>query len=225
MKSTYIFSTIYAIITFCVLNAIMYSDIEHQFIAKIFLSIILLSMYLFAVKKENVKKLYVLMLLFVGLGQIMFIFIEDYFYVSVFSYFSAHIVFSYIIYKKYLKKQSLFDIITFSLPFIFVFSVAYVLFDINLDKGAKIIITGLVACLNASLILLNYANTRNVQNYLFFMGLFIWLMVDALSGVYMYSFKEEIFYLLAVMLDVIAQYMICRAFMLDAPNKDDFLNF
>lgn len=222
-NSTTILSLIYIIIVVFNLNAALDSNLNYEFISKFFLSITLLLIYVFAVKKEHFKKLYLVMLLFIGVGEVFYVFIDTHFYISIYSYMIAHLIFIYLISKHYLKKQSLFDIFTFSLPFLFIFSVAYVLFNIQFLEGIKIIITGIVACLNATLVLLNYANSRTVQNYLFFIGIIIWLMVDALSGVYMFNFKDEVYYLLTILLDAIAQYMICRAFILDGIDEEDLL--
>lgn len=224
MKSTTLLSIIYALLTAFVLNSILNKEPNYHLVGIILSSVTLLVTYLVFIKKEDVKYGYILMLLFTGIGKMLFVYVNDWFYISILFYSLAHIIFIVIIYKGYLKHQSAFDIFTFFLPFIFIFLVAYILFDIPANEGFKIILTGVISCINATLVLLNYANTRSVQNYLFFIGIFIWLLVDAFAAMYMYKYKEDIFYLLTVMLDAIAQYMICRAFILDAIDEEDFLN-
>lgn len=159
------------------------------------------------------------MLFFIALGEFLLIDPYQYFEYVIYSYFLSHVIFSVVIYNNYLRNESKFDVFTFSLPFLLTFSIVFILFNLNLFWGIKVLILGISACINGSVVLLNYANSRTKQNYFFFVGGFIMLVADAFGGIYRFTAKEEINYFSSILFDFIAQYLIFRGFLLDA--KED----
>lgn len=223
MKSTMILSIVYLLLSLFLLNSSFNKNFEFQLFAKIFLPLTLLMMYVTSVKKEKRRILYIIMIFFIAVGELAFLYPKDYFIVSIYAFCIAHIIFTFIIYRNYLRNKSKFDVFTFSLPFMFTISVIFVLLDLDVFWSVHLVIAGLATIVNASTVLLNYANKRNEQNYLFFMGVFIWMLLNSLAVVYVFKESKEIYYLLSVILDVIAHYMICRAFILD--DKGTELNY
>lgn len=224
MKSTTVLSIIYVIFSFFLLISTFNNDFESQFLMKLLMPLLLGSLYVFNVKKERFNKYYLLIVFSLAIGEIAFLFRKDYFIVSTYTFTIAQIILTIVIYHKYLRNRSKFDIFTFSLPFLFTISVIYLLLDLNYFWSIHIFFAGLVTIVTASTVLLNYANTKNVQNYLFFMGAFTLLLLNTLACIYVFHDSEEIYFLLAIILDVIANYMICRAFLLDGVEEEEFLD-
>lgn len=221
MNSTFLFTSIYIILSLAsLIGAFTQDDFLHLTI-RFFLFPTLLLMYLLGVPKERQNKLYILMILFFGAGELFYVYPESYFKYTLFFYLISHLLFAITIYKDYLTEKSLSDILVFTLPFALPYSIVLLLFKgLNLEWLLIVITFGLVGCVNGSVVFINYAKTKNVKNYLFFVGFFILSLVDSLAGIYMFNIKNELFYLLSLTLDLIAKYLICRGFML---KKEDGL--
>lgn len=221
MKSTLILSGVYVVLALVSLIGAFTLNTDLHLGARIFLIPTLLVMYLLAIPKKELNWLYITMILTFGFGELFYVYVESYFQFSLYLYFLSHLIFTKIIYDKFLVDKSLFDIFSFSLPFILSYSIILLLYEnVNLQWAITIIIFGLLASVNGSVVLINYAKTRNIQNYLFFTGFFVLSLVDSLAGVYMFKIRDELFYLLSLSLDLIAKYMICRGFLL---KKEDGL--
>lgn len=215
MKSTFLLSYIYAVLAVVSLVGAFTLNTTLHLGARIFLIPTLLGIYLSAVSKKDWNTLYILMIFLFGVGELFYVYVEDYFQFSLYFYLISHVLFIRIIYAKFLVNKSFFDIFSFSLPFLLPYSIILILYE-NLNLQWHIIVTlfGLIACVNGSVVLINYAKTRNIQNYLLFIGFFILSLVDTLAGVYMFNIRDELYYLLSLSLDLIAKYMICRGFSL-----------
>lgn len=221
MNNTFLLTLVYIVLGFISLVGAFTQDVFLHFIARVFLPLTLLLMYLLAVPKERRNKLYILMVLSFGIGELFYVYPQVYFKYSLLFYFVSHLLFIRTVYKDYIIKKSFSDILIFTLPFILPYSIILLLFkDLSLQWVFIIIVFVLVACVNGSVVFINYAKTKNVQNYLFFIGFFVLSLVDSLAGIYMFKIRDEIFYLLSLTLDLIAKYMICRGFML---TKEDGL--
>lgn len=215
MKNTLILTLAYAMFAIVSLYGAFNQDVILHFVARLFLFPILLIMYLLATPKKEINKLYVCMILIFGVGELFYVNPQSYFKYSLYCYFISHLLFIRIIYVKYLMNKQITDVIIFSLPFVLPYSVILLLFkDLDLQWSIIVAVFGIVACINGSVVFINYAKTRNIQNYLFFVGFFVLSLVDSLAGIYMFNLKDELFYLLSLTLDLMAKYMICRGFML-----------
>lgn len=215
MKRTFILTFVYMLLALVLLYAAFDLNLELHFIVRLFLFPVLLAMYLLAVPKKEVNKTYILMVFVFWISELFYADIRNYFEYCFYCYFIAHVLFIKIIYDKYLKVKSVTDVLTFSLPFILPYSVVLMLFkNLDLQWTVIVIVFGIIASINGSVVFINYARTKNIQNYLFFVGFFMISLVDSLTGVYIFNQEEELFYLLSLTLDLIAKYMICRGFML-----------
>lgn len=155
-------------------------------------------------------------------GQLFFIIPESYFSHTLYSYFIAHSLFATMVYIKYLRNKSFFDIFTFSLPFLLTFSTIYIMLEgLDFWWNVRILSFAPVICFNATIVLLNYITRKNTRNYLFFIAITIWLIVDALASVYMFNLREELYYAIVIVLDAVVQYLICRGIMLDNSHKNE----
>lgn len=222
MNSTFLLTSVYIILSFASLvGAFTQNDLLH-FIVRIFLPFTLLLMYLLAVPKERRNKMYILTILFFGVGELFYVYPESYFKYALFFYFISHLLFTIIIYKDYLTEKSLSIISVFTLPFLLPYSIIFLLFKgLGVEWIFLITFFALFGSVNGSVVFINYAKTKNIQNYRFFIGFFILSLVDSLAGVYMFKIRDELFYLLSLTLDLIAKYMICRGFILT--KKDGLL--
>lgn len=226
MKKTTIFSFVYFGIFFLLIAGLLNQNHLLQFVTKVSLVLVLLLLYF----SENLGKkrngLYILMLLFVCAGQLFFIEPDTYFSYTLYCYLITHILFSVIIYTKYLKRKSSFDIFTFSLPFLLTFSIIYIMLE-NLSFWWRIraLVFGPICCINGTITILNYLETKNRENFFLFVGIFIWLVVDALAMVYMFNLKEELYHNIIVILDAIANYLVCIGFAKGLSKKDSDYGF
>lgn len=221
MNNTFLLTLVYIVLGFISLIGAFTQDVSLHFTVRVFLPLTLLVMYLLAVPKERRNKLYMLMILFFGIGELFYVYPEVYFKYSLLFYFVSHLLFIITVYKDYIVKKSFSNTLIFTLPFILPYSVILLLFKgLSLQWVLIVIVFGMVACVNGSVVFINYAKTKNIQNYLFFIGFFILSLVDSLAGIYMFNIRDELFYLLSLTLDLIAKYMICRGFML---TKEDGL--
>lgn len=221
MKSILWFTCLYALVAISLLFAIATNNTLLQFIARGVFPLLLYFTYFNLVPKKRISKLYLGVIFCITIGEFFLTDSYKYFEYVIYSYLIAHVLFTIIIYRYYLRNESMFDVFTFSLPFLLTFSIIYILFNLDLSWGIKVVSLGTIACINASTVLLNYANNRTKQNYLFFLGVFIWLVADAFGGIYRFKAKLEFHFLLSIALDFAAQYLIFRAFLLDA-KKDNY---
>lgn len=186
---------------------------------KILLTVVLIIMYLLKTPKQKYNYLYISSLISAGVGEVFFVMPDSYFSITIYGYLIAHILFTITVYKKHLENKSFFDVFTFSLPFILTFSVIYVMLEgLDFWWSIKILTFGPIMALNGAVVLLNYANKKNLRNYLFFIGTFIWFVVDILTAVYVFNLRLEIYYVIIVTLDALAQYIICRGFIVNKNN-------
>lgn len=226
MKKTHFFSFTYFFLLIVLLSkSFLYDSYIFQLIVKILLFASLLAMYLTEVSKQKWNKWYLLMTVFVLLGQLFFVNPDpnSHFSYTLYLYFIAHMLLSFIVYDKYLEDKSFFDIFTFSLPFILSLSVIYVMIDKDsLDTWweFRLISFAFVVCFNATIVLMNYIAKKNIRNYLIFIGVVIWLIVDLLSVIYVFNMREEIYYQIITVLDAVVQYLICRGFILNNSKGD-----
>lgn len=211
-----IFSSLYFLLLATLLIEFYFTpNLSLKITIKILLTVVLIIMYFLRVAKQQYDYLYVGSLIFAGIGETFFVVPDAYFNITIYGYLIAHILFTITIYKKYLKNKSFFDAFTFSLPFILTFSVIFVMLEgLDFWWNLKILTFGPIMALNGAIVVLNYANTKNLRNYLFFIGTFMWFVVDTLAAVYVFNFRLEIYYVIIVTLDAIAQYIICRGFTL-----------
>lgn len=215
MNSTLLLSGIYILLAITSLVGAFTLNNDLHLGTRILLFPTLLSMYMLGTPKKKWNKLYIAMILMFGIGGLFYVFVEDYFLHSLSFYFIAHLLFIKIIYDKHLINKSFLDIFSFSLPFILPFAIILLLYkNLTIQWVFIISIYIIVGAINGSVVLINYAKTKNIQNYLFFMGFFILSLVGSLAGVYMFNIRDELFYLLSLTLDLIARYMICRGFLL-----------
>lgn len=186
---------------------------------------ILLAMYIIAVGTKRINKLYISTLLLLLIGHINFTFPSlSRFNYTFFPYLLSHILMITIIYKNYLKNESIKDILIFALPFSFAFIVFSVsLLNIDYVWFIKSSFLGIAACINCSVVLLVYADKASIKNYLLFFGTFMWFLVDAFCAIYLFNGEDEFFYFLLLILDWIAQFMICRSLMIKERNKDNLI--
>lgn len=211
MRNIYAISTAYLFVSFFILYFIFHENLLYELLARGSGVLLLGTLYFFNVEKEKKNWLYPLLLLCIGVGQLFFSQPENYFAYTIVTYSMAHIIFMLLIYNNFLKQKSPFEIFTFSLPFMLTLSIICILLDFNFYWGIGIFVIGILACLNGSMVLLNYATETTVRNYILFIGYFIWFIVDELAGVFMFGKSEEVYYLFTVILDLLAQYLICRA--------------
>lgn len=208
-------SFFYFLLIVILLKAIFYESYVLQIVVKLLLFLSLLAIYMIKVPRQQWNKLYLPMIVLTFFGQVLFIKSNSYFAYTFYLYFIAHTLFAIIVYKKYLKDKSFFDAFTFSLPFILTFSIIYIMLEgMEFWWEIRIIVFGFMACLNATIVLLNYIATKNMRNYLLFIGLFIWIVVDGLAAVYIFNSRLEVYYIIIITLDAIVQYIICRGFSL-----------
>lgn len=224
MKNIVWFTCCYVVLTFVVLYGVLTKNTSLQLIAKVFLPILLFSVYLFTVPKEKINKLYLVMILLVTIGEFFITYPYQYFNYVILFYLLAHITFTIIIYRNYLRNESFFDVFTFSLPFLLTFSIIYILYELNFYWGIKVMILGVFVCINTSTVLLNYANNRSKQNYLFFLGMFLWLVADSFGGAYRFKGGILLFNFFSISLDFISEYLICIAFLLDAKEENYYVD-
>lgn len=215
MNSTHLLSGVYILLAITSLVGAFTLNTDLHFGARTFLIPSLLSIYILGTPKKKWNILYIIMILLFGIGGLFYVFVEDYFLYSFGCYFIAHFLFTKTIYDNYLVNKSFFDIFSFSLPFLLPFSIILLLYQ-NLTIQWKLIFSIYIflGAINGSVVLINYAKTKNIQNYLFFMGFFILSLVSSLAGVYIFNIRDDLFYLLSLTLDLIAKYMICRGFLL-----------
>lgn len=227
MKNIKILSFVYLGIFLLLIKGLLDQNYTLQFITKIALSLVLLIIYLSIGLSKRRDRLYITMLVFVCLGQLFFIKQDVYFIYTFYCYLIMHILFVIIIYTKYLKNKSLFDVFTFSLPFLLMFSVIYVLLeDLNFWWSVRVLVFGFVCCLNATLAPLSYMETRNKMGFLLFIGVFIWIVVDGLAIVNLFNLRERTYYNIIVFIDAIASYLVCLGFVigsLDSEKDDDII--
>lgn len=215
MKSTFLLSGVYLTLAVTSLIGAFTLNTNLHFWARVFLIPTLLSIYLLGTPKAKWNKLYIIMVFLFGAGELFYVYPEDYFHYSLAFYLISHLLFIKIIYDKHLINKSIFDVFSFSLPFLLPFSIILILFKNLTPKWTvTVVLFGIIACINGSVVLINYSKTRNIQNYLFFIGFFTLSLVSSLAGVYMFNIRDDLFYLLSLSLDLIAKYMICRGFLL-----------
>lgn len=206
---------------FITMNLALDDDKTLQFYVKPFIPLTLFLFYYSSVKKT--KAIYIVMLLFALIGHLFMISPEKYFIICLYSYLFFHICTIILIYKDFLLKKSLFDILTFALPFFMSFMTIFLLIYKNLQTNLiHVFIFGIVASINGSIVLLNYSQKQSVVNYLVFAGLFTIVSADASVSIYMYGGKEIIFYYLLVLFDQLGQYALCRGLILK--QKTEKLN-
>lgn len=222
MKSIIILSVTYLGFILLLIKGLLSQNEILQLVVKVSLILVLLLMYLLnsVGKKRNVG--YIVMIFFVFIAQIFFIRSEVYLLYSVYCYFTVHVIFTAIVYMKYLKNKSTFDIFTFSFPFFLMFSVIYVLLeDLSFWWHIRVLIYGPICCVNGTVAALSYMETRNKRNLLLFIGVFSWLVVDALTIVQAFNLKEKIYYDIVVVLDAVANYLVCLGFVFGALQEEE----
>lgn len=200
---------IYIALCFVVMSFVITENQLPQLYIKPFISITLFLLYFISVKKTS--PLYSLMLLSVLIGHTLIIY-KEYFVNALYSYVVLHILTIIFIYKDFLLKKSLFNIITFALPFFMLFTTIFLLISNNLTIAdyPPIFIYGFVACINGAIVLLNYAQKRDVDNYLVFVGVFAVITTAASGAIYKYAEGDIIFYQILVLLDFLGQYALCQ---------------
>lgn len=174
---------------------------------------VLLMLYLISVPKNEQEKLYIITLCLLLIGHINFTFPNlSNFDFTFFPYLISHILMIWLICKNYLKNESIKDILVFALPFSLSFIVfAILLLNLTLFWFIKSVFLGFLACINCSVVLLVYVKKTSIKNYMLFFGVFMWFLVDAFCAIFMFNGREEIFYFLTLILDWIAQFMICKS--------------
>lgn len=206
---TLLLTTIYISLCFTVMGLVINENQPLQLYIKPFISITLFFLYFVSVKK--VSPFYGLMLLCVLAGHTLVIY-NKYFTSALYSYVVFHIITILFVYKDFLLKRSLFNIVTFALPFFMVFGAIFLLISDNLTflDYPTVTIFGFVACIDGAIVLLNYAQKRDVDNYLIFVGVFAVITTAASGAIYRYAEGDIIFYQILVLLDFLGQYAICQ---------------
>lgn len=216
----YFFSALYFIACIVSVNFILVENREAQLYTKPFVSIFLFLLYTSSVKKTN--KLYVLMFPLILASHCFIIYIESYFNTCLYIYMLISILSIILIYKKMLFKKSLFNIFTFALPFFMAFTTIFTLIKKNLGpfEIVSTFIFGIVICINGSIVLLNYSQQQEIDNYLIFIGVFTIIAADASAALYQYANKGIIFYQLLVVFDYLGQYAVCRGLILKQKTEN-----
>lgn len=226
MKKITALSIVYFVVSFLLIKGLINQNYLLQFVAKVFLTLVLLLLYFTESLKKKISVFTILMLLLVCVGQLFFIKPSDYFTYTFYCYLIMHILFSIVIYTKHLKSKSRFDIFTFSLPFFLTFAIIYILLeDLSVEWNIRALIFGPISCINGTIVILNYLDKKSKGGFLLFLGIFIWIVVGALAMVYVFNFKKPLHYNVIVVLDVIANYLICMGFvdLSKANDNDGFL--
>lgn len=90
------------------------------------LHVFMYSAYFYIVPKEKISKLYLGMIFFISVGELLLTDSYQYFEYVMYSYLLAHLLFTIVIYRYYLANESKFDVFTFSLPFLLTFCIIYI---------------------------------------------------------------------------------------------------
>lgn len=212
---------LYLVASFLVIFFVTEENRTIQLYIKPFVIITLFSIYALSIKKINY--LYIGMLVSSLLGHMFLIYPEKYFTLCVFSYFSMHIFGIILVFKHFLTKKSWLDIFTFSLPFLIVFCVVFILLKDNLGTDKiPIILIGMAAVSTGSLVLLNYSQKKNLSNYLIFLGLFTIISAESSGALFKYAEKGVIFYYFIVCLDQLGQYALCMGILINEQEKNNY---
>lgn len=213
MKKIRLLSVVYFGLFLLLIKGLLAQSYVLQVVAKVSLIVVMLLMYLLSSTKKTRDIRYVMMILLVFTAQLFFIKPDVYLKYSVYCYLMVHILFTVIVYTKYLKNKSSFDIFTFSFPFFMMFSVIYVLLEnLSFWWHIKVLLFGPICCVNGTVAALSYIETKNKRNLFLFIGVFTWLVVDALTIVQAFNLKERLYYNIVVGLDVVANYLVCMGF-------------
>lgn len=214
-------TVLYAVLCVATMSLLFIGNKQLQFFTKPFISVCLFLMYVWSVKKVNL--LYSLMLFSLFLTHCFVIFPELYFMTGIYAYLAFNVLAIPLLYKKILLKRSIFNVITFALPFFMATTTIYLLIYKNLENSdiIPVFVFGITACLNGSIVLLNYSQEQDVDSYLIFIGMFSIIATSASGSVYKYGGGGIIFYHLLILLDFLGQYALCRGIIMKQQKLEE----
>lgn len=213
-----IFTVVYAILCVFILNLLFKDDKTLQLYIKPLIPLTLGIFYCTSVKK--IDFIYILMLIAMLFGHLFMVFPQKYFIICLYFYIVFHLLITYLVYKRFLIKKSIFNIFTFALPFFMSFLTIFLLIYNNLHNDLiPVFLFGSIAAINGSVVLLNYSQRQSITNYLIFIGLFTVIAADASGSLYQYAEQDILFYYLLILFDQLGQYAICRG-IIEKQNKE-----
>lgn len=186
---------------------------------KPFVPITLALFYYVSVKKINITYFFIFPLILIG--HLLTSYIESYFIYCLLIYTVVNILNLVNIYKNHLAKKSFFNIFTFSLPFFMAFATIFVLIADKMEGYllVPVFVFIITACINGSIVLLNYSQKQDIDNYLIFIGAFTVISCYACVALYMFGGKDDLYYQLVVLFDYLGEYAICKGIILSQQPK------
>lgn len=188
------------------------------FITKPFLMTILLVIYLVSVNKPNFW--FVSALFFSFLGDVLLLFKAQFFVFGLVSFLIAHILYIKLTIA-FLKKTSYQKIALISLPFVvFLISFLSLLIDNLGEMQVPVIIYGIVISSFGVVALLNYIQKKTTESLWLFIGAVIFITSDSLIAINKFFAPNEMYQLLIMITYIVAQYLICKAFIVKASHQE-----
>ncbi len=109
------------------------------------------------------------------------------------------------LYTKYLKKQSILNLLFFSSPFLIIVPYLLVYLEIpTLSLEIRFVIVTLITSLSGGASMMVYSLNKNLKTYLLMIGALTWMSVGAFVSVFMWFDRNEIFYTYMITFEVIA---------------------
>ncbi len=188
------------------------------FISKPFLMTTLLVVYLVSVKKPDFW--FISALFFSFWGDVLLLFKNQFFIFGLASFLLAH-VFYIKITIGFLKKTSYKKIALVASPFlVFLFSLLYLLKDNLGEMRIPVIIYGIVITIFGVVAFLNYVQVKSTANLWLFLGTLIFITSDSLIAINKFYAPNEMYQFLIMVTYILAQYLICKAFIVKTYIKE-----
>lgn len=179
------------------------------FFSKPFLMISLVIVYLVSVKKASFW--FVSALFFSFWGDVLLLFIDQFFVFGLASFLVAHIFYIKIT-SGFIRKFSFKKIMLLCLPFtVYLISFLSLLKDNLGEMKIPVIVYGVVICTFGIVASLNYIQEKSTVNLWLFLGAIFFIISDSLIAINRFNEPKEIYQILIMITYIIAQYLICKA--------------
>lgn len=201
--------------------AIYLQNEKLELIAKPFLNLTLIGVYIYAIKKINWWYLGVLFFALLGDYFMIFKFKDSFLFAGLIAFFLSHILLLKIFFG-YQKNVSKKQLAIYSIPYVIGVGTIFLVISDNLGKFFLIILIHVVTIgLLANISFLNYMNNTQKPNFWIFIGVFCFVGADCLFGLYRFLNPKIIFSIFVTTLYAIGQLLICKS-IIAIENKEKF---